>query len=379
MRFNPWSFFAKIKRSPLLRKALRRGVAIVLTLVVATGVSLWVTSVRTGIPMRGILATLVDLTLRKNSVESYAVDNDVGSIGKGGVEQKWPAGPGQNETRVKTRTPLDEDQGEAPVETTKEETEKKRPEIGGTHGAAGSSEMSGSGSESGFRSGSAEPEVARNITKAEDGIESEGGVGGSPVFEDSVESDIASSGNEGQNGGQNGGQNQNDGQNGGQAKGQKEGQGSRNKGVTGSSTTVEAVALSDIEDLVQPVKGEVITKFGWVYFPAFKDWRFHPGLDFKASEGEPVRAVSDGTILAIEEDPFKGLVITQSYESTDVVIRYGGLAKPAVRAGDPVKAGGVLAEVGDPGLWEAKWGPHVHIEVRLGREGEAVDPTGLFR
>lgn len=304
MRFYPWSFFIEKspfnkRRSkgasperedgvppPLVRKALRRGAVVVLTLVTALGVSLWVASVRTGIPVREILGTLIGLSMSRDHDVASRVDDAVGA------EEKWFV-------EVESSEPEDEPAG------------KEQP-----------------------------------------GIAREAAGGGDDVAPENQKS-AGSSGNRSQ--------------------------GSPNEGMTTSSATGEAAAVPRMEDLILPVKGEVITKFGWVYFPTFKDWRFHPGLDFKAENGQPVRAVCDGTVLAVEEDSFKGLMITQRYESTEAVVRYAGLAKPAVSAGDAVRAGETLAVVGDPGFWESAWGPHVHVEVRLHREGEAVDPSDLFR
>jgi murein DD-endopeptidase MepM/ murein hydrolase activator NlpD len=129
-------------------------------------------------------------------------------------------------------------------------------------------------------------------------------------------------------------------------------------------------------DLIRPVDGEIVTSFGWVFSETYKDWRFHPGLDFSANAGEVVKAVCPGTILAVEEDPIRGLVITKQYGSTDITISYAGCAEPEVRVGQTVKAKDPLAVIGQTGLWETHLGAHLHFEMR--RAKEAVDPVAFF-
>ena len=53
-------------------------------------------------------------------------------------------------------------------------------------------------------------------------------------------------------------------------------------------------------------------------------WHTHNGIDIKAELGAPVRAVADGVVSAVKEDPMWGTVVEITH-ADDLVSRYCGL------------------------------------------------------
>lgn len=123
--------------------------------------------------------------------------------------------------------------------------------------------------------------------------------------------------------------------------------------------------------------------------------RFHRGVDFASSWGEPVRAVADGrvTIAGLDRkrggpkniDPEQageirrdemgpGGLFVMIYHGEGLTSAYMHLARYVVRARDRVKAGQVIGVVGKSGIKES--GAHLHFEFRLA--GKHIDPLPIL-
>ena len=122
-------------------------------------------------------------------------------------------------------------------------------------------------------------------------------------------------------------------------------------------------------------------------FHADRGGRTHEGQDVFAKPGTRLVAVRDGIVLDgngggnfYASGGGNTLVIYSAVDNRSYV--YLHLLKPAlVRAGDEVKAGQVVGQVGCTGSCD---GPHLHFEVRNGRadfgaETKAIDPLPLMR
>ncbi|MGD8374739.1 MAG: LysM peptidoglycan-binding domain-containing M23 family metallopeptidase [Acidobacteriota bacterium] len=115
--------------------------------------------------------------------------------------------------------------------------------------------------------------------------------------------------------------------------------------------------------LVVPVAGPINSRFG----P--RHGRMHYGLDIGAPSGTPVRAARDGTVL-YAGNGYRGygrLVILDHGDGYRTL--YAHNRRLRARAGQKVRAGEVIAEVGASGN---ATGPHLHFEVRL--DDRPVDP-----
>ncbi|MBQ2699790.1 MAG: M23 family metallopeptidase [Clostridia bacterium] len=124
-----------------------------------------------------------------------------------------------------------------------------------------------------------------------------------------------------------------------------------------------------------PLKGSLLRPFSAsapVYFEHTGHWQLHAGADYAAPLGEPVKAVSDGTVV-MADDRQVILSHPQGYES-----RYLGLiSAPYVQAGDPVQAGQTIGHVGQGPLWEKGDEPHLHLEIL--QDGRPLDPASLLK
>ena len=113
----------------------------------------------------------------------------------------------------------------------------------------------------------------------------------------------------------------------------------------------------------------ITSSFGMREHPILGFTRMHAGIDFGAPAGTPVYAAGDGVV---EKAGWAGgygrwlqIKHNNGYETG-----YGHLSRWAVKAGQHVRQGQVVAYVGSTGL---STGPHLHYEIMVG--GQKVNPS----
>jgi murein DD-endopeptidase MepM/ murein hydrolase activator NlpD len=118
-----------------------------------------------------------------------------------------------------------------------------------------------------------------------------------------------------------------------------------------------------------PVNGYVTDGFGMRRNPFNGEGReVHEGLDIAVDFGTPVTTTADGLVIyAAPHAGYGNLVIV--YHSNGITSRYGHLSRISVEAGQRVKRGDQIGNVGSTGR---STGPHVHYEIR--ENDQAVDP-----
>jgi murein DD-endopeptidase MepM/ murein hydrolase activator NlpD len=95
----------------------------------------------------------------------------------------------------------------------------------------------------------------------------------------------------------------------------------------------------------------------------------HLGIDIANAIGTPIYAASDGTV--IEAGPASGFGLWVRVQLSDGTIQvYGHMNSFSVHAGEKVKAGDQIAEIGARGQ---ATGPHLHFEVWT-PSGKKIDP-----
>lgn len=133
----------------------------------------------------------------------------------------------------------------------------------------------------------------------------------------------------------------------------------------------EDAKLADATGSYWPVDGGVSSDFGWRKDPFTGQRAWHSGLDIAAPEGTPVRCWKDGTVaFSGQMHGYGNLVVVEHADGSRSF--YGHNKGNAVAVGQAVKAGQVLAQVGQTGR---ATGPHLHFEVRV--DDRAVDPSKL--
>jgi murein DD-endopeptidase MepM/ murein hydrolase activator NlpD len=120
----------------------------------------------------------------------------------------------------------------------------------------------------------------------------------------------------------------------------------------------------------RPVPGGVTSPYG----PRWGAW--HPGVDFHASTGTPIRVVTDGTVIGagfLAGEGGYGRIVLVRHRG-GVVTAYAHMSKVLTHAGQRVHRGQVLGLAGSSGHVT---GPHLHFEVRIG--GAKVNPLPWLR
>ena len=101
--------------------------------------------------------------------------------------------------------------------------------------------------------------------------------------------------------------------------------------------------------------------------------KLHAGIDLADPLGTPFRAVHTGQVIQAGYNGGYGYCITvKNTDGTEVI--YAHARRLFVKAGDPVKAGQTIGEVGNTG---ASYGAHLHLEIHVG--GQPTDPIPFLR
>ncbi|RLC31033.1 MAG: hypothetical protein DRH32_04850 [Deltaproteobacteria bacterium] len=136
-----------------------------------------------------------------------------------------------------------------------------------------------------------------------------------------------------------------------------------------SKSSVQSDGFLHLRGLLKmPVEGKIITKFGKYRDAKLNIVNFRSGIDIKAKQGEPVKAVYKGKVLYA--DWFKGygnMIILDHGDGFYTV--YAHAMELFKKRGDLVKTGEVIATVGNTAFLGE---PSLHFEIR--HRGKPEDP-----
>ncbi len=118
-----------------------------------------------------------------------------------------------------------------------------------------------------------------------------------------------------------------------------------------------------------PLRGYRLTS------PFGQRWgRLHAGIDLGGvREGTPIYAVKDGTVILCRVNGGYGLNV-QIDHGDGLVTVYGHASKLMCKEGQQVKAGELIALVGNTGH---SFGAHLHLEIHV--NGSPVNPIPFFK
>lgn len=117
-----------------------------------------------------------------------------------------------------------------------------------------------------------------------------------------------------------------------------------------------------------PLRSPITSTFGNRFHPVFHEWRLHAGTDFHAAVGTPIACPTIGVVEAVSWSSGGGLTVTIAH-ADGVETEHLHLSEAAVKPGDEVQGGQVIALSGDSGVGT---GAHYHFEVHV--NGAPVDP-----
>ena len=123
-----------------------------------------------------------------------------------------------------------------------------------------------------------------------------------------------------------------------------------------------------------PIPGaKISSRFGYRKDPFNGRSAMHSGMDFKAARGTPVKATGDGVVVKAGRKGGYGNVVEVKH-SDGLTTRYAHLSRISVKNGQRVRLGQTIGKVGSTGR---STGPHLHYEVRQGKQ--ARNPSNYMR
>ena len=125
-------------------------------------------------------------------------------------------------------------------------------------------------------------------------------------------------------------------------------------------------------DFIWPVSGRISSIFGLRRFFNEQERRPHSGLDIAGVEGTPIKATASGTVIDAGDFFFSGNMIYIDH-GQGIISLYAHLSKLSVKAGDIVKQGDIIGNLGQTGRVT---GPHLHFAIMANQT--LIDPVFML-
>ena len=126
---------------------------------------------------------------------------------------------------------------------------------------------------------------------------------------------------------------------------------------------------------IYPVEGEVVKEFAkdsLIYSETLEEWITHTGIDIKADRSTVVKAVADGTVKSIKNDPRYGLTVTIEHSDGYVSSYSSLLTAEFVKEGEKITQGQTIGTVGNSAVFEVAQDNHLHFELL--KDGSNINP-----
>lgn len=134
------------------------------------------------------------------------------------------------------------------------------------------------------------------------------------------------------------------------------------------------------QSFAMPLEGKALNGYSGgelVKSKTLKEWRTHDGIDIQAAAGTPVKAVCDGVVEEIKEDPMWGVCVIISHSNNYQSCYYGLKANVPVKKGASVKVGDMIGHVGNTAEIEIAEESHLHFAMKL--DGAWIDPASVIK
>jgi len=125
-------------------------------------------------------------------------------------------------------------------------------------------------------------------------------------------------------------------------------------------------------EFLLPVEGDIIGAFGKKSIINKMKRAPHSGVDIRASKGEPVIAINNGSVVLVADHFFTGKSIYLDHGG-GIISMYFHLDKIMVNDEESVEKGQIIGQTGESGR---ATGPHLHWGVRI--NGARVNPLTLI-
>ncbi|MCR4436414.1 MAG: M23 family metallopeptidase [Clostridiales bacterium] len=133
------------------------------------------------------------------------------------------------------------------------------------------------------------------------------------------------------------------------------------------------------QNFIMPVFGSVSFDYAQdrlVYSKTLEEWRTHSGVDLAADRGTVVKAVADGVVSEIKNDPRLGIIVIIDHQNGIKTV-YANLAgDDMVSPNQKVKQGDAIGCVGNTASFESAEQQHLHFEVL--KNNEPVNPLSYL-
>jgi len=124
--------------------------------------------------------------------------------------------------------------------------------------------------------------------------------------------------------------------------------------------------------LIWPIRGRIVSKFGYRRHPLWGGFHLHTGIDIAAPYGKPIASADSGEVIYSGwwDGYGKAVVIDHGRGYTTV---YGHMSRIYTQTGQKVEKNQVIGLIGSTGF---STGPHLHFEIRY--NGKPVDPLAYL-
>ncbi len=134
------------------------------------------------------------------------------------------------------------------------------------------------------------------------------------------------------------------------------------------------------QGFIMPLKGEVLNAFSGdkvVKSKTLDEWVMHTGIDISAKLSTPVKAVSNGKVIEVKNDPMWGACVIIEHANGIESHYYNLKSAVNVKKNQQVKLGDVIGAVGNTAEIEQAEESHLHFAMK--NKGNWVDPMSIIK